>query len=128
LEVTGNRQALILCRRLQVSQVLINLLNNARHAVDGSEKKVVQIHCRNDRGQVEISVTDSGVGIPEEFANKIFLPFFTTKEVGKGTGLGLSISKGLIQNQNGKLELEILPVGTKFTITLPIAESREAAA
>lgn len=108
------------CKRVQVAQVLMNLLNNAFDAVqelDG-EKWIAIDYVRKDE-EITLVVTDSGRGIPEELRAKIFLPFFTTKDVGKGTGLGLSLSRSIIENHGGKLEIAGSSENTKFVITLP---------
>lgn len=112
------------CRSVEISQVLLNLLNNAYDAIESSTSKKwvgIEIH---DRDQyVEINVIDSGPGIPKEIQEKIMQPFFTTKEIGKGTGLGLSISKGVIQSHNGKFFLDIEAKNTCFVILLPKNQS-----
>jgi two-component system, NtrC family, sensor kinase len=70
--------------------------------------------------RVEVSVRDTGVGIPLEHHARIFDPFFTTKDVGKGTGLGLSISYGIIKEHGGTIGIESEPgKGTTFVVTLP---------
>lgn len=77
-----------------------------------------------DRGaQVEISVTDSGNGIPENFIEKLFMPFHSTKRVQYGTGLGLSISRNLVQRHQGSLEYDRLSPFTRFVIILPKKQS-----
>jgi PAS domain S-box-containing protein len=103
-----------------LTQVILNLLENARDAMpDGGWIKISTAASRND-GQVVLQISDSGVGIPEEIQSHIFDPFFTTKEVGKGTGLGLSIVHGIIQVHGGEIEVKTLPgKGTTFTICLP---------
>ena len=74
---------------------------------------------------VEILVRDNGGGIPSENMEKIFDPFFSTKEVGKGTGLGLSISYGIIKDHQGEISVaETSPAGTTFRIKLPIEDSK----
>ena len=114
---------MVLCRPVEISQVLLNLLNNARDAVAGAQRHVVKIAVRSNENQIEISVTDSGGGIPAELREKIFQPFFTTKEIGKGTGLGLSISKGIIEAHHGSLTLDSSRQETSFVITLPRAKA-----
>lgn len=91
--------------QVQLSQVLLNLVNNAFDAVMGLEQdeKWVEIGCRDEKDHFVLSVTDSGTGIPEELQSKIFNPFFTSKEIGKGTGLGLSISLGIMTKMGGDL-------------------------
>lgn len=107
------------CRIVQLEQVLLNLLNNAFDAILKLEKKWVRIDGVETDAWVEISVTDSGTGIPAEIAEKIMMPFFTTKEVNKGTGLGLSISQGIIRSHGGELFYDPSSSHTRFVIRLP---------
>jgi signal transduction histidine kinase len=87
------------CRPSQISQVLLNLFSNAQHALNNSsENKWIKISLTIEEEFIQIKIMDNGVGIPENIANKIFQPFFTTKEIGVGTGLGLSISSGIIKD------------------------------
>jgi two-component system NtrC family sensor kinase len=109
----------------QLQQVLTNLIINAMHA---SEKgSTVTVHSRYSPalgefgGTVELSIADTGHGIPKEDLKKIFEPFFTTKEVGKGTGLGLSVSYGIVKDHGGEISVKSeLGEGTTFTIVLPV--------
>lgn len=110
---------LLVCRAVQLEQVLINLLNNAFDAVCGTPSPWVQVGVDEFAGWVRISVTDSGPGIPPYLAERIMEPFFTTKPVGKGTGLGLSISKGIIEEHGGRLWLDAKCPNTRFVIDLP---------
>ena len=118
----------------QLEQVFLNLLANARDAIEskfeahggGAElqkKIVITIHVSGDvKDQVEILFKDTGSGIPQEALKNIYDPFYTTKEVGKGTGLGLSISYGIIQDHKGGIDVvETGPEGTTFRIRLPAA-------
>lgn len=107
------------CRTIELSQVLLNLLNNAYDAIENCSEKWIQIGVCENNDNVEISVTDAGTGLPKEIQDKLMQPFFTTKEIGKGTGLGLSISKGIINSHNGQLFLDTKCANTKFTISLP---------
>lgn len=111
------------CRRVQISQVLINLLNNAFDAVVLLPLRYVRISARDlrekDRDWIEISIVDSGKGLSTEMAQKVFQPFFTTKGVGKGTGLGLSISKGMIEAHDGHISVDTAFPTTRFVIVLP---------
>ncbi len=109
----------ILCRDTQISQVLLNLLNNSFDAVNESETKWIELSTTLTFQGIEIMVTDSGLGIPKEIQSRILDPFFTTKEVGKGTGLGLSISKGIIESHNGVLRFDTKCVNTRFVILIP---------
>ncbi|MDM8550985.1 PAS domain S-box protein [Desulfobacterales bacterium HSG2] len=119
----------------QLEQVFLNLIANARDAVeekrgqtaghlDSSTEKVGIITRvgKDDKTVLEILVRDTGAGIPSENRDKIFDPFFTTKEVGKGTGLGLSIAYGIIKDHGGLIEIaETGPGGTTFRVRLPAA-------
>ncbi len=107
------------CRSVQISQVLLNLLNNAFDAVIQKPTPWVRLEVKNDQHMVEIIVEDSGSGIPESIREKIMQPFFTTKEVGQGTGLGLSLSKGLIESHRGALVLDVDAANTRFRIRIP---------
>lgn len=110
----------ILCRGTQISQVLINLLNNAYDAVAELDEKWVHLKIQQVQNELIISVIDSGFGVPVEIQNKILQPFFTTKELGRGTGLGLSISKGIIESHGGGLTIQTLKGHTCFVVKLPI--------
>ena len=110
------------CQDVQISQLLLNLLNNAYDAVQGKPEKWIQIQTkRSDDGQnLILSITDSGDGIPEAVREKMFNPFFTTKSVGQGTGLGLSITRGIIESHQGSIRLEEKCPHTRFVIELPL--------
>jgi len=116
----------------QIEQVFINLISNARHALNqkypGShEDKALRIRTDQVEGDgqkyVRVEFMDSGIGIPEENIDKIVNPFFTTKEQGKGTGLGLSISYNIIQEHRGIMQFESREGEyTKVTVDLPVYE------
>jgi PAS domain S-box-containing protein len=112
-------QVTIECRYVQISQVLLNLLNNAFDAVVKTEKSWVRIHFRQTEKDIFLEVEDSGPGIPKHIQDKIMQPFFTTKPVGTGTGLGLSLSSGIIESHHGKLFLDKNSPTTKFIIQIP---------
>ena len=118
----------------QIKQVVMNLLVNAQHAID--EEGGIVIRTRLPPPQtgaiavpmVELSVTDTGCGIPAENFQRIFDPFFTTKKIGTGTGLGLSVSHGIIQAHGGTIEVESeVGKGSTFRVHLPRIESPEIA-
>jgi C4-dicarboxylate-specific signal transduction histidine kinase/integral membrane sensor domain MASE1 len=114
-------------RPTQISQVLLNLLNNAYDAIVNLDKKWIRIsYTLLKDGMLAVSVSDSGVKIPDEVAERIMQPFFTTKEIGKGTGIGLSISKGIMQSHGGDLRLDRAADHTTFIFTVP-CEKRQAA-
>jgi two-component system CheB/CheR fusion protein len=108
------------CRTIQVSQVLLNLIQNSRDAIWGTKDPWIKVQTWKTAEWVCIAVVDSGLGIPKDKREKIFEPFFTTKEIGKGTGLGLSLSRELIENNGGSLALDIESKNTKFIVSLPI--------
>ena len=110
---------LVDCREGQVSQILVNLLNNACEAVEHEAERWVAISVEIGATVARVSVTDSGPGIPEEIRPRIMEPFFTTKPFGKGTGLGLSVSRGLAEAHGGQLALDADSPHTRFVLTLP---------
>lgn len=121
VELSLEPDSLICCRPTQISQVLINLLNNSYDACKDLEKRWVRIEqsVEDDLNWVKLIVTDSGGGIPESVRDKIMNPFFTTKEVGKGTGLGLSVSQGIVREHGGELEIDASCPNTRFVVRLP---------
>jgi C4-dicarboxylate-specific signal transduction histidine kinase len=120
LEIQVKGDSVVECRHVQVSQVIVNLLNNSFDAVQSLEQKWVRITLEEDSVLAIVRVTDSGPGIRDpQIVAKLMQPFFTTKEVGKGTGLGLSISKGLIESQGGRFYLNQTCPNTEFVIELP---------
>lgn len=110
---------LIVCDRVQLSQVFINLISNAFDAVKNMSNAWVKIHFESQADHIMVKVIDCGKGIPAEISQKIFSPFFTTKPIGKGTGLGLSISKGIMEKLGGGLVLSPHSVNTCFVVQVP---------
>jgi two-component system NtrC family sensor kinase len=105
----------------QLQQVLLNIINNGVDALDEQPGRIT-ISTRYQRQNLYIAITDTGKGMPPEQKEKIFLPFYTTKEVGKGTGLGLSVSYEIIKGLGGIIEVESTPGrGSTFTIMLPLS-------
>lgn len=117
-----DRSLIIECRSHEILQVLVNLLNNSFDAIQDKPKKWVRIDIQQNDRILEISITDSGMGIAAENLKKIFMPFVSTKRVQYGTGLGLSISRSLIQRHQGKLEYDETSSFTRFVMTLPMAQ------
>lgn len=104
----------------QLVQVFINILMNAVDAI-GEKSGKIQVKSRKVKSQVVVECSDSGKGINPEDRDKIFEPFYTTKEVGQGTGLGLWVSYGIVKNFGGEIIVESQPGhGSTFTVTLPI--------
>ncbi|MBC7690207.1 MAG: PAS domain S-box protein [Methylotenera sp.] len=114
---------LLHCRPSQISQVVLNLLNNGFDAVEKLPEKWVKIDVQSESGFVEIQVTDSGKGIPPEVHQKMFQPFYTTKAIGKGTGLGLSVSKGIVESHSGHFIYNLTSANTQFVVRLPLAQA-----
>jgi signal transduction histidine kinase len=106
----------------QIQQVMINLINNARQAIEAHQPTGrITVTTESDGKVIRIAVQDNGPGISPENLKRIFDPFFTTKEVGKGTGLGLSLCYGLIKEHGGSIIPSSQPgQGATFTIELPV--------
>jgi len=124
----------VFCHAGEIAQVLLNMIVNAAYALrekygeEAGKKGVIRLSTRSAGRYVEIRVSDSGSGIPEEIRQRIFDPFFTTKAVGEGTGQGLSVAhKVVVQEHHGTISVESeVGVGTTFIIRLPLG--RELAA
>ncbi len=125
IEVTvdlGPEEPVVVGNAIQLEQVFINLLTNARDAVADSPLRAIRISGVVSAGAVEITFADTGTGIPPGLEQRIFDPFFTTKEVGKGTGLGLSITYGIIKEHGGMISVVSPPgEGAAFLMHLPLA-------
>lgn len=123
IEVTIHMPAediVIIGNAIQLEQVFLNILTNARDALINVSEKSIAITCTVHAEDIAIRVHDTGPGIPPEIAQRIFDPFFTTKEVGAGTGLGLSITYSILQEHQGTITLEHHQGrGALFLITLP---------
>jgi C4-dicarboxylate-specific signal transduction histidine kinase len=130
IEITvdpGSEPLVVVGNAIQLEQVFVNLLTNARDALLEAETRRISIVCERRPPDGVIRFADSGPGVPEEIEQRIFDPFFTTKEVGAGTGLGLSITYGIVSEHGGTIELGDGPDGgAEFTITLPLTDAEEA--
>jgi len=126
-------QILLQADKTKISQILINLIVNARDALENVPRPIIRL--RTDLVEIsnqsnlldgpyaQIEISDNGSGISRENQRKIFEPFFTTKGQGRGTGLGLAIVREIIQDYNGHIELDSEPGrGTTFSILLPVFE------
>jgi C4-dicarboxylate-specific signal transduction histidine kinase len=116
-------ELIVLANPIQLEQVFINLLTNARDAVADSTRKTIRIASSRDEERIRIAFSDTGPGIPRELQQRIFDPFFTTKEVGTGTGLGLSITYSILKEYGGEISVTSRPgEGATFVIELPFAD------
>lgn len=116
---------IIRCAPSEIAQIILNLLNNAYDAVCGMENPWIKIETKSFNNIVEITIEDSGLGIPTEFHNRIWDPFFTSKEVSRGTGLGLAISRRFAEQHKGKLSLDVSSKNTRFVLRLPKSNDLE---
>ena len=116
-------ELLVLANAIQLEQVFINLLTNARDALADSKRKTIRIASSRDGEKIRIAFSDTGPGIPLELQQRIFDPFFTTKEVGTGTGLGLSITYSILKEYGGEISVTSRAgKGATFLVELPFAD------
>ncbi|MBV7380789.1 ATP-binding protein [Maritimibacter dapengensis] len=108
-------------RKGHIQQVMMNLIQNAADAVDGTDAPVIDVTYGTEDGMAFVRVEDNGPGVPDDLQAAVFDAFFTTKEVGKGTGLGLPISHKIAEEHGGDLRLaQHTGRGARFTLTLPL--------
>jgi C4-dicarboxylate-specific signal transduction histidine kinase len=125
----GAEEPVVLGNPVQLEQVFINLLSNARDALADTAQKIIRVSCSLGPGAVDVAFSDTGPGIPPGLERRIFDPFFTTKPVGQGTGLGLSITYGIIKELGGTISVVSPPgEGATFFIRLPLADTGSEAA
>jgi two-component system NtrC family sensor kinase len=109
----------ILIDQDQMRQVFLNIINNAGDAIKGGGSITLKTQYNN--GEIHVTILDTGAGMNLEEMGKIFIPFYTSKEVGRGTGLGLSISLSIVQSMSGRIEVQSVPDGgSSFTVVLPV--------
>lgn len=109
--------AYVLADRGQLKQILFNLIKNASHAIDKEKGKIIVNVDKNNSSEIAIKIIDNGHGMPKEVKDKVFTPFFTTKEPGKGTGLGLAMVKIMIDRNDARIKVESEEgKGTTFTL------------
>lgn len=113
---------------LQISQTVLNLVNNSVDAIESFEEKWIRIEIDKVNSKYILKVIDSGKGIPKELIEKIMTPFFTTKDPGKGTGLGLSLSKKMVEDSGGRFFYDAQGANTTFCIELNAGEPVSKAA
>ena len=116
-------ELVVLANPIQLEQVFINLLTNARDALADAKQRRIRIASSRDEERIMIAFSDTGPGIPRQLQQRIFDPFFTTKEVGTGTGLGLSITYSILKEYGGDISvISESDKGATFLIELPFAE------
>ena len=124
LEINQNDEAIILGNKGRLSQVIMNLLANAKDANSKMTDRKINVSLKIENKHVILKVQDNGKGIDESISDKIFDPFFTTKDVNEGTGIGLSIVSSIVKEHDGQIAFETFPnQGTTFTIKLPLDNS-----
>ncbi|WP_370277143.1 sensor histidine kinase [Pontibacterium sp.] len=118
----------VVCNPNQLNQVFLNLIMNAKQAVEGRANPTITIKTSCEDGAVRIRIADNGCGMPPEVQKEIFVPFYTTKPIGQGTGMGLAIAYGIIQDHGGKISVKsAVDQGTVFVIRLPLSGQTEGA-
>ncbi len=119
---------LVECHPSELNQVFLNLVVNAAHAIEDTGRRgLITVSTRAEEGWVEVAIADTGKGIPEEIRDKVYEPFFTTKEVGKGTGQGLYLARQTVVGKHGgTMDFESeAGKGTTFIIRIPVTLSPE---
>ena len=124
LNLPEDRGERVIGHSIQLEQVILNLLTNARDAIlaHSPDKKRISIRVEKVGEHIVVSMQDTGGGIPDKIRDRVFEPFFTTKEMGKGTGLGLSVSYGIVSDMNGTIQVQNTETGANFEIILPSVE------
>lgn len=119
VKVLADHLPTIDANKVQINQVVVNLMVNAIHAMPNGGNLILQTNF--DNKNLYLVVQDNGSGIPENYIKKIFDPFFTTKEISTSTGLGLSVVHGIVNSLNGKISVESnLGVGSRFELVFPL--------
>lgn len=120
INIPANLEAEV--KSVSLSQVMLNLLNNAIDAVEGSKSPWIKIEAKTNNNYLEIRFTDSGPGVSEDIATKVMQPFFTTKDNNRGAGLGLSISQTIVNHHGGTLKLDRSVSKSCFLLSFPIRQ------
>ncbi|HEV3110402.1 MAG TPA: ATP-binding protein [Candidatus Binataceae bacterium] len=124
----GQAPLLVDCDIDQLQQVFVNLGMNALDAMaptGGVLRVSAQRRMADGREQVRLCFEDDGMGVAQEFKDRVFDPFFTTKDPGKGTGMGLAVSQSIVRDHDGEITLEARPLGACFVVTLALSDRRE---
>jgi len=119
-----NSEYVIKANRVKFQQVIMNLISNAKDAVRNNENKEISITCSFLENNLDLKIKDNGCGIPKEIQDKIYDPFFTTKDVNQGTGIGLSLVHSFVKEMNASLSLKSeRENGTEFNIRVPLVNA-----
>lgn len=119
LRLYGLENFSVVGNKIQLEQVILNLLNNSFDAIEFLPDKWIEVSCYQKGEKVQLYFKDSGHGIPPEIANRMMEPFFSTKNIGKGTGLGLALAKGIVEKHGGNLQYLSDAPRTTFLLELP---------
>jgi signal transduction histidine kinase len=125
LRLYGLESFSVVGHKIQLEQVILNLLNNSFDAIEFLPDKWIEVSSHQKDGKIQLYFKDSGHGIPPEIASRIMEPFFSTKEIGKGTGLGLSLARGIVEKHGGTLQYLSDRPHTTFRLELPRAKEQE---
>ena len=109
----------VMGNEIELEQVFINLINNSLDAIKTNDTKWIKVEVAETDFAVKVAFVDSGTGIPESLQERIFEPFYTSKETGEGTGLGLSIVRGILMDHKAKIELDKHCENTRFDLSFP---------
>lgn len=119
LRFYGLEKYTVVGNKVQLEQIILNLLNNSFDAIEFLPDKWIEVSCNEKGGRVQLFFKDSGNGIPKEISSRMMEPFFSTKDIGKGTGLGLALAQGIAEKHGGSLQyMENCP-HTTFKLELP---------
>jgi C4-dicarboxylate-specific signal transduction histidine kinase len=122
-------EAMIEAREVDLAQAFLYLIENAADAATKSETPWLRVEVQNlDRQTLRVRLTDSGQGVPEDLREKIFQPFFTTKEVGQGRGVGLNLAMSIIDSHSGRLYFDFNQPHTTVCVELPLSQQNQLAA
>lgn len=121
-DTDGSMEERLYCFRIQLSQVLINVIRNAVDAVEEQNERIIRLTLRKDKTSFYFQISDSGPGVPGHVKKHLFEPFFTTKPFGKGTGIGLSISREIMKKHKGEIYLDQKEGPSCFVVKIPRAK------
>ncbi len=122
----GEIPLLVNCDADQIEQVFVNMIMNALDAMQpggGTLQVTAQTQRSRDGSRVMLAFEDTGAGVAPEHEDRLFAPFFTTKEPGKGTGMGLPVSQSIIREHDGEITFSSGPSGSRFVVAIPMASS-----